>query len=177
MGFAAVAVRAPALLRKPFVDEHPLEREQVRRDPALIAEIEEILAIAGRAPLGPGRLTQVLRPWQNPRLAVFFIDIHPRGAAPDWVQLDLSIPVGIHWINVHFLGELELRGGRFSTLKPAELVVSGWSIGEPGADLVGVANAELDRLCALDPELNANLSRVHSLSARDGRFWLEASPR
>lgn len=177
MAVAAVAVRAPAVLRKPFVDDQPLQRDQVPLNPAIRAEILEILEIAGRAPLGPGRLTQVIRPWKNPRLVVFFIDLVPRPEGEPWVQLDLSIAVGIHWINVHFVGELELQGGRFARLAPQELVVSGWAIGEPGADLVALANAELDRLCAKDSELNANLSRIARLSVRGGKFWLDAASR
>lgn len=175
LAVAAVAVRAPAVLRRPFVDERPLERDQVPLVPEERDEVLEILSIAGRAPLGPGRLTQVLRPWKNKRLVVFFIDLVPRAGGEPWVQLDLSIAVGIHWINVHFVGELELARGRFSRLVPQELVVSGWALGEPGADLVALANAELDRLCAQDAELNANLSRVAALSVRGGKFWLDGA--
>jgi hypothetical protein len=172
MAVAALAVRAPALLRQPFVDEQPLQRDQVPLDRAVREQVLEVLSVAGEAPLSPARLTQILRPWGNGYLGVFFLDLVDRGEAEPSVQLDLSLAVGLHWINIHYVGALEMTDGEITQLSPIELVVSGWTVPTDAEALQVLANERLAAARAHDRELDLNLARVGRLTVRNGRFWL-----
>jgi hypothetical protein len=172
MVVALLAVRAPVLLRQPFVDEQPLQRDQVPLDRKVRAEVLEILQVAGEAPLSPARATQVLRPWRNDLIGVFFLDLVDRGGPEPLVQLDLSLAVGLHWVNLHFLGALEVTDGAISRLEPVELVVSGWTLPSAPDELRALANDQLAAARRRDRELDENLARIGGLTVRGGKFWL-----
>jgi hypothetical protein len=169
LALGLVAVRAPVLIRRPFIEEKPLDVPQVAYDADRRAEILEVLEIAGKAKLSADSATQLLRPWHDPRIGVFALAITPDSA----LRLDLSVNSGVHWVNVHFVGRVEMEKGRFTRLLPRELVVSGWDLDlADGEDLSQLANERLGALCAKDPRLAQDLARVGRLELREGHVWV-----
>ena len=118
------------------------------------------------------RATQVLRPWRNDLIGVFFLDLVDRGGPEPLVQLDLSLAVGLHWVNLHVLGALEVTDGAISRLEPVELVVSGWALPSAPDELRALANDQLADARSRDRELDENLDRIGGLTVRGGKFWL-----
>lgn len=167
---AALMVAQPALLQRPMLVVYALDPEQQitaehRR------EAWEVFEVAGKARLDAAHATALLQPPHHPTLVLLELDTTDSGDT----RLRLSRREGASFVNVELEGELELRHGRITVLRPRHLRVSGWNMTEATADedLTPLANAELAEALRRDPEWAARIRSIGHFHQQGGQFYAE----
>ena len=165
-------MRAPGTLDQPLTDPEPARVALVAPDPGLRQDVLDVLAVAGRARLDGAELTQLLRPWRDPRLEGLRVSVSREGYA----VFDISMRRGASWINLHLVcSDVQVRNGRFARLLVRDISLSGWDLRPVWVDrdLAERANRELDLARTLYPETARLLAGLDRIDLVDGQFEVQ----
>lgn len=155
-------VRRPTLVSHPLVQSVPLDAADAEFAPHMRDKVIEVLKTAGRARVDGPHATQLLRPWHDPMLTGFRLDIDARGQ----VTIALSERVGNDWANVLLrAGAFEMENGVITQLEVESIEVSGWDLSAVWghADLSLQANEYLDEARKRHPKTARMLDALDSV--------------